>query len=79
VTRLPGLAALTEDAPGRGRKPQISAAKVKQILEATLHQKPFAATHWSTRTMARAQGVSQPMVRRIWDAHGLQPHRTRTS
>jgi transposase len=73
-----GLAALTEDAPGRGRKPQISAEKVKQIVEATLHQKPPAATHWSTRTMARAQGVSQTMVRRIWDAHGLQPHRTRT-
>jgi transposase len=73
-----GPTALTEDAPGRGRKPQISPEKVKQIVEATLHQKPLAATHWSTRTMARAQGVSQTMVRRIWDAHGLQPHRTRT-
>lgn len=73
-----GLAALAEDAPGRGRKPQISPEKVKQIVQATLHQKPLAATHWSTRTMARAQGVSQTMVRRIWDAHGLQPHRTRT-
>ena len=47
-------------------------------MEATLHQKPPAATHWSTRTIARAQGVSQTMVRSIWDAHGLQPHRTRT-
>jgi transposase len=73
-----GPTALTEDAPGRGRKPQISSEKVKQIVEATLHQKPPVATHWSTRTMARAQGVSQTMVRRIWDAHGLQPHRTRT-
>lgn len=76
--RAGGTAALTEDAPGRGRKPQISAEKVRQIVEATLHQKPPAATHWSTRTMARAQSVSQTMVRRIWDAHGLQPHRTRT-
>ena len=73
-----GTAALTEDAPGRGRKARISPAKVKQIVEATLHEKPTAATHWSTRTMARAQGVSQTMVQRIWDAHGLQPHRTRT-
>jgi len=73
-----GLAALTEDAPGRGRKPQISAEKVSRIVEATLHQKPPAATPWSTRTMARAQGVSQTMVWRIWDAHGLQPYRTRT-
>jgi transposase len=73
-----GTAALSEDAPGRGRKARISAEKVKQIVEATLHAKPPAATHWSTRTMARAQGVSQTMVQRIWDAHGLQPYRTRT-
>jgi transposase len=73
-----GSTALTEDAPGRGRKPQLSDAKVKQIVEATLHTMPPAATQWSTRTLARAQGVSQATVQRIWDAHGLQPHRTRT-
>src|SRR6266700_436512 len=73
-----GTAALTEDAPGRGRKATISAARVKQIVEATLHSKPPAATHWSVRTMARAQDVSPATVQRIWDAHGLEPHRTRT-
>jgi transposase len=73
-----GPAALTEDAPGRGRKTQIRPEKVIQIVEATLREKPPAATHWSTRTMARAQGVSQTMVQRIWEAHGLHPHRTRT-
>ncbi len=36
------------------------------------------ATHWSTRTLAHAQGVSQAGVARIWDAHGLQPHRIET-
>jgi transposase len=71
-----GPAALTEEQPGRGRKPQVSSEKVRQIVEATLHAKPEAATHWSTRTMAQAQGVSQSTVRRIWNAHGLQPHRT---
>ena len=76
--RRGGTAALTVDAPGRGRKVRISTEKVRQIVEATLHQKPTAATHWSTRTMARAQDVSQTMVQRIWDAHGLQPHRART-
>jgi transposase len=49
-----GTATLTEDAPGLGRKATISAARVKQIVEATLHSKPPAATHWSVRTMARA-------------------------
>ena len=28
--------------------------------------------------MATAQGVSSATVQRIWDAHGLEPHRTRT-
>ena len=72
-----GPAALTEDAPGRGRKPQITTQKIKQIVEATLHSKPKAATPWSVRTMAAAQGVSPASVQRIWDAHGLEPHRTR--
>jgi transposase len=73
-----GPAALTEDEPGRGRKSRIPAGKVKQIVEATLHSHPVAATHWSVRTMAAAQGVSPATVQRIWDAHGLQPHRTET-
>src|SRR5271157_1691491 len=73
-----GPAALTETAPGRGRKPAISAEQVKAIVEATLHTKPPGATQWSCRTMARAQRVSPATVQRIWDAHGLQPHRVRT-
>lgn len=73
-----GPVALTEDEPGRGRKPGVKAEKVKQIVEATLHSHPADATHWSVRTMAAAQGVSPATVQRIWDAHGLQPHRSET-
>ncbi len=73
-----GPEALVDDAPGRGRKAQISASKVKQIVEATLHTTPKGATHWSVRTMAKEQGVSPATIQRIWDANGLQPHRTRT-
>jgi hypothetical protein len=47
-------------------------------VDATLQTPPPAATHWSTRTLAQAQGVSPATIQRIWDAHGLQPHRTRT-
>ena len=72
-----GPQALTSDAPGRGRKPSISAAQIQQIVEATLQTKPPAATHWSVRSMAEVQGVSPATVQRIWDAHGLAPHRTR--
>ena len=71
-------AALTQDAPGRGRKPAIDAEKVKRVVEATLHTTPPNATHWTVRTMAKAQGVSPATVHRIWDGHGLQPHRVKT-
>jgi len=73
-----GPQALVEDAPGRGRRRSITAAKVKRIVTATTQTTPPAATHWSCRTLALAQGVSPATVQRIWDAHGLQPHRTRT-
>src|SRR5438105_2194342 len=73
-----GTAALIDDAPGRGRPKQIAAAKVKKIVETTLHTTPKAATHWSVRTMAQLHGVSPATVQRIWDANGLQPHRNRT-
>ncbi len=73
-----GPQALTETKPGRGRKPAISAAKIKAIVAATTQTTPPGETHWSCRKMAAAQGVSPATVQRIWDAHGLQPHRTRT-
>jgi hypothetical protein len=46
-------------------------------VEKTLREKPQAATHWSTRTMARVVGGSHTSVNRIWHAHGLKPHLTR--
>ena len=52
--------------------------RVKAIVEATLHETPRDATHWSVRTMAKAQGVGKSTIQRIWDAHGLQPHRVET-
>ena len=73
-----GLEGISLEAPGRGRPPRIAAAQVAKVVEATLHSKPAGATHWSTRTMAKAQGISHSTVQRIWEAHGLQPHRTKT-
>jgi transposase len=72
-----GPQALTEVKEGRGRKRSISAAKVKEIVVATTQTTPPGATHWSCRSMAKAQGVSPATVQRIWDAHGLKPHRVR--
>ena len=73
-----GIDSLTEIKPGRGRKREISAAKVKRIVHDTLHVKPRGATHWSCRTMADRHQVSSATIQRIWDAHGLQPHRVET-
>ena len=73
-----GPVGVAEDAPHGPSKKALSASKVKAIVEATLHTTPKDATHWSTRTMAKAQGVSNATVCRIWDAHGLQPHRVKT-
>jgi transposase len=64
--------------PGRGRKPQISQEKVAEIVHATLHETPPGETHWSCRSMAKAQGVSPATVQRIWSARAIQPHRVKT-
>jgi transposase len=73
-----GIVALEKDAPRPGRTRTIPDRRVRKVLEMTLQQKPANATHWSTRTMAAAAGISEASVRRIWRAHGLKPHRVRT-
>jgi len=72
-----GPDALTEIAPGRGRRVTYSAERVQRIVEATTQTRPAGATHWSTRTMAKSQAVSKATIQRIWSAHGLQPHLTK--
>ncbi len=73
--RLPGL---EKDAPRPGRIPKISARKIEAVVNATLHAAPPNATHWSTRSMADFQGLSEATVRRIWKQHGLKPHLVKT-
>ena len=72
------LSGLEKDGPRPGRIPRISDEKVRAVIEATLHSKPPDATHWSTRSMSRAQGISEASVRRIWRQHNLKPHLTKT-
>src|SRR3974377_1549676 len=68
---------LWEVAEGRGRKPVLTAEEIEKIVDATLQTKPAGATHWSCRTMAKAQGVSKATVNRIWQSHQIKPHRTK--
>jgi transposase len=73
-----GVAGIEHDAPRPGRTPTISAETVQAIVRKTTQETPPNATHWSTRRMARATGVSEASVRRIWRKHGLKPHRTKS-
>ena len=70
-----GVAGLLKDAPRSKPRAKVSARKVAAIMDATLKKRPKDATHWSSRAVAKARGVSQSTVVRIWQAHGLQPHR----
>lgn len=73
-TGVDGL--LDEPRPGAPRK--LKDAQVENVIVKTLETQPAGATHWSTRSMARASGLSQSAISRIWRAFALQPHRSET-
>ena len=66
------------DEPRPGAPRQITDEQVEQVIVRTLESTPRGATHWSTRGMAKASGLSNASISRIWRAFGLQPHRTET-
>lgn len=72
--RLEGL----WDEPRSGTPRTIEDARIEEVIVRTLKTKPPDATHWSSRGMARASGLSVSTVQRIWRAFGLQPHRLET-
>ncbi len=74
VDRLGGLV----DEPRSGRPRSVSDEDVEALIVKTLETAPTDATHWSTRSMAAAIGLSQSTVSRVWRAFGLQPHREET-
>ena len=63
-------------APRPGAPRTVSDADVERVIVKTLEQTPGDATHWSTRSMANATGMSQSTVSRVWRAFGLKPHLT---
>jgi transposase len=72
--RLDGL--LDEPRPGAPRK--ILDRDVERVITRTLESTPEDATHWSTRSMAKASGLGRTAIGRIWRAFSLQPHRSET-
>jgi transposase len=72
--RLAGMA----DAPRPGQPRNINDAKVEEVVTRTLESVPKDATQWSTRSMAKASGLTQNAILRIWRAFALKPHLERT-
>jgi transposase len=66
------------DEPRPGKPRSVSDDDVERVIVKTLEEQPADATHWSTRSMAKATGMSQSAVSRIWRAFGLKPHQTAT-
>jgi transposase len=64
------------DEPRPGKPRTVSDDDVERVIVKTLEERPADATHWSTRSMAQAAGMSQSAVSRIWRAFGLKPHQT---
>jgi transposase len=67
-----------DDEPRCGAPRKIGDDKIADVVTKTLETMPSHATHWSTRSMAKASGLSVSTVHRIWSAFSLQPHRSET-
>lgn len=72
--RLAGL----EDRPRSGRPREVSARTIARVVALTLKPPPRGLTHWSARELADRTGLSHSTVHRIWQEHGLKPHRVET-
>jgi transposase len=72
------VAGILKDAPRGGRAPTVRDVKEVEILRKTTQETPANATHWSTRSMAKAMGVSRATVQRVWRDNGLKPHLVKT-
>ena len=66
------------DEPRSGAPRKIGDEEIEEIIARTLEETPADGTHWSLRSMARASGYAPSTIHRIWQAFGLQPHRSET-
>lgn len=68
---------IERDAPRSGRKKSIPASTVKKVIRLVTSKTAPNATHWTTRSLARATGISHKSVHRILQSQELKPHRVR--
>ncbi len=75
--RVLGVDGLLLEAPRLGSPPRIPRDLVRRIVRTTLYEPPSSGSRWSTRSLARAVGVSHSTVRRVWKAYDVHPPRSR--
>lgn len=73
-----GVEGIIRDAPRGGRRPKERTGLIQTIIDKATQDKPRSATHWSTRTLAKELGVNHTLVHRVWKAHNLKPHLSKT-
>jgi transposase len=73
-----GVEGLLKDASRPPRRKPLTAEQIARVVDLTLHTKPPNATHWTVRTLAPVAGLSYSSIQRIWNAHGLKPHLSKT-
>src|SRR5438876_10930467 len=66
------------DEPRPGKPRSIGDEDIERVIVKTLEESPPNATHWSTRSMAAATGMSQTAISRIWRAFALKPHQVKS-
>src|SRR5437660_5154216 len=66
------------DEPRPGKPRSLGDEQVERVIVKTLEESPPNATHWSTRSMAAATGMSQTAISRIWRAFALKPHQVKS-
>ena len=62
--------------PGRPRT--YDDDKVAAVINRALQETPDAATHWSTRTLGRTEGIGKSTVQRWCALFGVKPHLAKT-
>ena len=73
-----GPEGLTKDAPRGPSSRKLDPEIREAIVQATLNSTPPDAPHWTTRTLAKALGVSNATVARIWKTLGAASRKKRT-
>jgi transposase len=72
-----GLPEIEKDARRPGSPGKDRCDLEQKIVHMTTQQEPRNATQWSTRSLAAEFTIDHVFVHRVWQTHGLFPHRVR--